>query len=73
MPYGAGMPAYSSGYAPGMEPRETHRPFDLEGVPDEEDVSRADAADRLEQDPSAVPNRAEVPEDGSADTSRAQD
>jgi len=56
-----------------MEPRETHRPFDLEGVPDEEDLSRADAADRLEQDPSAVPNRAEVPEDGSADTSRAQD
>jgi hypothetical protein len=51
-----------------MEPRETHRPFDLQGVPDEEDVSSADAAERLDQDPDAVPNRSEAPADGSAAT-----
>jgi hypothetical protein len=55
-----------------MEASDARRPVDLEGVPAEEDVSQADATGRLDQDPSAVPNRAQVPEDGSADTSRAR-
>jgi hypothetical protein len=55
-----------------MEASDARRPVDLEGVPAEEHVSQADATGRLDQDPSAVPNRAQVPDDGSADTSRAQ-
>jgi hypothetical protein len=56
-----------------MDASDARRPVDLEGVPAEEDVSQADATGRLDQDPSAVPNREQVPEDGSADTSRAED
>lgn len=37
-------------------------PIDLEDVPPEEDIDPADAADRLDQDPEEVPNRAEVEE-----------
>jgi hypothetical protein len=63
----------TAGYALGMDISDARRPVDLQGVPAEEDVSQADATGRLDQDPSAVPNRAQVPEDGSADTSRAED
>lgn len=37
------------------EPRDT--PIDLEGVPDEEGVSEADAADRVERDPEEQRNK----------------
>jgi len=56
-----------------MSTSDARRPVELDGVPAEEDMSAADAASRLDQDPSKVPNRAEVPDDGSADTSNAQD
>jgi hypothetical protein len=45
---------------PGVHNEE--RPIKLEGVPDEEDVSRADAADRLDEDPDEQLNRPEQPD-----------
>ena len=33
------------------------RPFDAEGTPPEEEVSRAKAADQLDTDPDEVPNK----------------
>jgi hypothetical protein len=34
-------------------------PVDLEGVPEEEDISKADAVDRLDEDPDEQVNRTE--------------
>lgn len=45
-------------------PVEERRPIDTPGVPEEEDVSRADAAERVDLDPDAQPNR---PEQGDFD------
>jgi hypothetical protein len=42
-----------------MSPRETEQPMDLGGVPPEEDVEAADAADRVEKDPAEQPNYTE--------------
>lgn len=39
------------------------KPVDLDDVPVEEDISTADAADRLEDDPRHVANRSEVADD----------
>ena len=38
-------------------PANEERPVDLEEVPAEEDLSPADVADRLEEDPEDQPNR----------------
>lgn len=39
------------------------RPLDLVGVPEEEDIDPADAAERVDEDPEEVPNRRDVPDD----------
>ena len=42
------------------EPSDRHdRPIDLEGVPDEEEISEADAAERVERDPDEQENQEE--------------
>ncbi|MBB3044159.1 hypothetical protein [Nocardioides soli] len=41
------------------QPVEEHRPVDAPGVPDEEDLSRADVAERVDLDPDEQPNRPE--------------
>ncbi|MGI8901262.1 MAG: hypothetical protein ACR2HA_10100 [Nocardioides sp.] len=38
-------------------PANEERPVDLEGIPAEEDLSAADVADRLEEEPEDQPNR----------------
>lgn len=44
-------------------PHPEERPLDLEGVPGEEDIDTADAAERLEQDPEAIDrNREQEPD-----------
>jgi hypothetical protein len=53
-----------SGYLAAMRDIHTEgEPIELEDVPSEEDLSTADAADRLDEDPDAVPNRRDVPDD----------
>jgi hypothetical protein len=39
-----------------MTKPQDERPIELEGVPGEEDIDPADAADRLDDDPEAQPN-----------------
>lgn len=39
------------------------RPLDLVGVPEEEGIDPADAAERVDEDPEEVPNRRDVPDD----------
>lgn len=41
-------------------PEPDDRPLDLEGVPAEEGISEADAAERLDQDPETQQNREDV-------------
>jgi hypothetical protein len=43
-----------------MTEREDDRPITLEGVPYDEDISVADAAERLELDPEEQTNKAEI-------------
>ena len=50
------MAAFVPGYPGAMRPQDAEQPLDLGGVPDEEDVSTADAADRVEEDPAEQPN-----------------
>jgi hypothetical protein len=45
-----------TGTPTGMSPRETDRPMDLEGVPDEEGISQRDAADRVDLSPEEQKN-----------------
>jgi hypothetical protein len=46
-----------SGYGPNMTTSHPEdRPFDVEGVPAEEDISTADAVDRLDEDPEEQKN-----------------
>jgi hypothetical protein len=45
-------------------PEPTDRPLDLGGVPDAEDVSAADAAERVELDPEEQKNRTDPEGDG---------
>lgn len=54
------MPVAASGYGPGMTtphgpdmttPHGEERPTDLEGVPEEEHVSKADAVERVGEEP----------------------
>lgn len=54
----------SGGYVAAMRDYQTEgKPVEVEGVPEEEGISTADAADRLEQDPEQVENRRDVPAD----------
>ncbi|MCW2793433.1 MAG: hypothetical protein JWO76_2531 [Nocardioides sp.] len=56
----AGVSRPHNGYDPGMttaHPEE--RPVDLEGVPAEEGISSADAADRIDEDPDEQVNYTE--------------
>ena len=39
------------------------RPVELEDVPEEEGISEADAAERLDRDPDEQPNREDVPDE----------
>jgi len=43
------------------QPREEHRPLDVKGAPAEEDLSVADAADRVDLDPDEQVNRPDQP------------
>ncbi|MFC6045120.1 hypothetical protein ACFP8W_08835 [Nocardioides hankookensis] len=44
------------------QPVQEERPLDLEGVPDEEDVSTADSADRVDAEPDEQLNRPDQPD-----------
>jgi hypothetical protein len=44
-----------------MTSRDSERPVELDGVPDEEDVSTADASDRVDRDPDEQPNYTDQP------------
>jgi hypothetical protein len=44
------------------QPVQEERPIDLEGVPDEEDVSTTDAADRVDAGPDEQLNRPDQPD-----------
>lgn len=41
-------------------PERHGKPLDLEGVPDEEGISEADAAERLDKDPEEQENREDL-------------
>jgi hypothetical protein len=45
-----------------IRPVEERRPVEADGVPDEEGVSQADVADRIDQDPDEQVNRPEQPD-----------
>jgi hypothetical protein len=44
-----------------MDPRDERRPIELPDAADEEGISSADAAERLEQDPDEQPNYTDRP------------
>lgn len=44
------------------QPVQEERPLDLEGVPDEEDVSTADTAERVDDEPDEQLNRPDQPD-----------
>ena len=58
------MAAAGRGYDGDMRDYQTEgKPIDVEGVPPEEDISTADAVDRLDEKPTEADNREQVADD----------